>query len=117
MQRARPGSAGGGWGGACHWESRCFWGREQHSAYIHLRAGSLPGTAWRSQTERRPLQPAACGAGGAPRPPSLAMGTGWDVCALLSVALLAAQAFPQTNIKISQGECKVLIAAWGKGNP
>lgn len=46
----------------------------------------------------------------------LAMGTGWDVCALLSTALFTAQAFPQTNIKISQGECKALIAAGGEGN-
>uniref|UniRef100_A0A663N7S0 C-type lectin domain containing 19A n=2 Tax=Athene cunicularia TaxID=194338 RepID=A0A663N7S0_ATHCN len=30
------------------------------------------------------------------------MGTAWEVCTLLSAALLAAQAFPQTNIKISQ---------------
>ncbi|KAM6351583.1 C-type lectin domain family 19 member A isoform 1-T1 [Alca torda] len=30
------------------------------------------------------------------------MGTGWDVCVLLSTAVFAAQAFPQTNIKISQ---------------
>lgn len=42
MQRARQGSAGSsGWGGVCRWESRCFWGREQLSAYIHLPTSSL----------------------------------------------------------------------------
>lgn len=44
------------------------------------------------------------------------MGTGRAVCALLAAAVLAAQAFPQTNIKISQGECEALLAAWATGN-
>lgn len=43
----------------------------------------------------------------AAEPPGAAvMGWGRAVCALLAAALLAAGAFPQTNIKISQGECK-----------
>lgn len=43
----------------------------------------------------------------AAEPPGAAvMGWGRAVCALLAAGLLAAGAFPQTNIKISQGECK-----------
>lgn len=89
-------------GGVCRWESPCFWGREQQRLY-HPRP-EPPG-----HSREGPQRSAAAAMGGRRAPCALL--SALLPAALLSSALLASHAFPQTNIKISQGECR----AWGAG--